>query len=155
MIARPSTRIALLTIAGTVLAAGIAAAAPGTQAVAHAATPAAKQTLVGAAQRPTFGHILVNGRGFALYYWAQETKGTVKCTGQCAAVWPPLLIPRGATAPMHVAGVMGTFGVAMRPDGNHQLTFNHHPLYTYVGDKTASQVLCDGVQGWHVVRLSR
>ena len=153
MIARPLTRIAYLAFASALLAGGAtatSAAAPratGAAATAHA-------TLVSVAQRPKFGRILVNGRGFALYYWARETKGQVKCTGQCAALWPPVLIPRGAAVPMHVAGVMGTFGVAMRPDGSHQLTFDRHPLYGYVGDKTASQVLCDGVEGWHVVRLS-
>jgi len=152
MIARHTTRIALTTIAGIILATGIARAAPA-RGVAHAAAPAAKQTLVTAAQRPVFGHILVNGHGFALYYWSKEKTGTVKCTGQCATVWPPLLIPKGATTPAHVAGVMGTFGVAMRPDGGHQLTFNHHPLYTFQGDKTSSQILCDGVDGWHVYRL--
>ena len=146
--------IAALTIAGTLLVTGIAGATTGPQGVAHAAAPAAKQALVGTAQRPKFGRLLVNAHGFALYYWANETKGAVKCTGQCAAVWPPLVIKQGTTAPMHVAGVMGTFGVVMRPDGSHQLTFNRHPLYTYGGDKTVSQVLCDGVGGWHVVRLS-
>ncbi len=158
MIARQTTRIArsaiaCSTIAGTLLAAGIAGATIST-AVTHAAAPAtARVSLVGASQRPTFGHVLVNGRGFALYYWSKEKTGTVKCTGGCATVWPPLLVPKGAAAPMHVAGVTGAFGVAMRPDGSHQLTFNHHPLYTFQGDKTSSQILCDGVDGWHVYRL--
>lgn len=154
MLARRTTRIALSAIAGTLLAAGIAGTPVAPQGVAHAAAPAAKQSLVSAAQRPKFGHILVNAHGFALYYWAKEKTGAVKCTGQCATVWPPLLIAKGTTAPMHVAGVMGTFGVAMRPDGSHQLTFNHHPLYTFQGDKTSSQILCDGVDGWHVYRLN-
>ena len=153
MIARQTTRIALTAIAGTLIAAGIAGAATATGGVAHAATPAAKQALVSSAQRPAFGHVLVNGRGFALYYWAKEKTGTVKCTGACAAVWPPLLVPKGTMAPMHIAGVMGAFGVAMRPDGTHQLTFNHHPLYIFTGDKTSSQILCDNVDGWHVYRL--
>jgi predicted lipoprotein with Yx(FWY)xxD motif len=153
MIARPTTRIALTAIVGTLVAAGIAGAATAPQGVAHAATPAATRALVSSAQRPTFGRVLVNGHGFALYYWAKEKTGTVKCTGACAAVWPPLLVPTGTTAPMHIAGVMGAFGVAMRPDGTHQLTFNHHPLYTFTSDRTTSQILCDNVDGWHVYRL--
>ena len=122
--------------------------------MAQAAGPTAGQALVAVAHRARFGTILVNGRGFALYYWARETNGKVKCTGQCARVWPPVLLPAGARAPQHVAGVMGTFGMVMRPDGTHQLAFNHHPLYTYQGDKTPAQILCDGVDGWHVYRLS-
>ena len=148
------TRIALATIAATGLAAGTAGSALAQHGVAHAATPTAGKALVAVAHRARFGPILVNGRGFALYYWARETNGTVKCTGQCARVWPPVLLPAGAGDPRHVTGVMGTFGVVLRPDGTHQLVFNRHPLYTYQGDKTPAQILCDGVDGWHVYRLS-
>jgi predicted lipoprotein with Yx(FWY)xxD motif len=148
------TRIALSTIVGTSLAAGIAGGALTPHGVAQAAAPTAGKALVAVAHRARFGTILVNGRGFALYYWARETNGKVKCTGQCATVWPPVLLPAGAGAPRHVAGVMGTFGVVRRPDGTHQLAFNRHPLYTYQGDKTPAQILCDGVDGWHVYRLS-
>jgi predicted lipoprotein with Yx(FWY)xxD motif len=154
MITQHVTRIALSTIAGTGLAVSIAGGALAPHGVAQAAAPPAGKALVAVAHRARFGTILVNGRGFALYYWARETNGKVKCTGQCARVWPPVLLPAGARAPRHVAGVMGTFGVVMRPGGTHQLAFNRHPLYTYQGDKTPAQILCDGVDGWHVYRLS-
>jgi len=153
MIARTSTRIALSTVAGVLLVAGSISGVGATHNVAQAAAPAAGHSLVGAAQRPKFGKVLVNGRGFALYYWSAEKTGAVKCTGQCAKVWPPALVPAGTMVSRHVAGIMGTFGVVMRPDGSHQLSFDRHPLYTFQGDKTPSQILCDGVDGWHVLRL--
>ncbi len=79
--------------------------------------------------------------------------GAVKCAGQCATAWPPLLVVAGTRATMHVSGATGAFSVVMRPDGARQLAFNHHPLYTFQGDKTTSQILCDNVDGWHVYRL--
>lgn len=153
MIARHTTRIALTTIAGIILATGIARAAPA-RGVAHAAAPAAKQTLVTAAQRPVFGHILVNGHGFALYYWSKEKTGTVKCTGQCATVWPPLLIPKGTTPAAHIAGAMGTFGTILRPNKSVQLTYNGKAVYLFMSDTKPNQVLCDGVDGWHAIRAT-
>ena len=51
----------------------------------------------------------------------------------------------------HVAGVIGTFGETMRPDGRTQVTYNGHPLYTYHGD-SPTKILCNGVDGWFVVR---
>ncbi len=146
-------RLALFTVPGMLLA-GLAGSVVAPHSLAHASAPAARQVLVRVAMRPKFGSILVNGRGLALYYWSREKPNQVKCTGQCAQAWPPVLVPSGATVPMHIAGAMGTFGVVMRPDGGHQLTFNKHPLYTYQGDKTPSQILCDGVDGWHVYRLN-
>lgn len=154
MIARRLKTVGFSLAFGAILAVGAAGAAPLGHSVAHAATPpAGTRSIVHVAHRGKFGNVLVNAKGFALYYWAKETNGTVKCTGQCATVWPPALLTATASAPRHIAGVMGTFGVAMRPDGTHQLTFNHHPLYTFQGDKTPSQILCDGVAGWHVIRL--
>ena len=76
---------------------------------------------------------------------------TVQCTGACAKTWPPLTIPHGTMAAKHIAGIMGTFGEIMRPDGQTQVTFDGHPLYTFHGD-TPTKILCNGVDGWFVVQ---
>jgi predicted lipoprotein with Yx(FWY)xxD motif len=99
----------------------------------------------------TFGQILATHGHLALYTWNKETGLKVKCTGACAKTWPPLTIPHGTMAPKHIAGVMGTFGEVMRPDGKTQVTYNGHPLYTFHGD-TSSKILCNGVDGWFVVK---
>ena len=101
-----------------------------------------------------FGRILVTAHGFALYYFTPEKNGAIKCTGSCARVWPPLLLPKGAAPPRAVRGAPGTFGVVVRPEGTRQLTYRGRPLYTYVDDKKPGQVLCDGVNGWFVFRVS-
>jgi predicted lipoprotein with Yx(FWY)xxD motif len=99
-----------------------------------------------------FGSILATKGHLALYTWNQEKALKVKCTGACAKTWPPLTIPHGTMAPKHIAGVMGTFGEVMRPDGKTQVTFNGHPLYAFHGD-TPTKILCNGVDGWYVVKV--
>jgi predicted lipoprotein with Yx(FWY)xxD motif len=100
----------------------------------------------------SFGSVLATKGHLALYTWNQEKVRTVKCTGSCAKTWPPLTIPHGTMAPKHIAGVMGTFGEVMRPDGATQVTYNGHALYTFHGD-TATKILCNGVDGWFVVKV--
>jgi predicted lipoprotein with Yx(FWY)xxD motif len=99
----------------------------------------------------SFGSVLATKGHLALYTWNQEKVRTVKCTGSCAKTWPPLTITHGTMAPKHIAGVMGTFGEVMRPDGKTQVTYNGHPLYTFHGD-TPTKILCNGVDGWFVVK---
>ena len=99
-----------------------------------------------------FGAILATPKKQALYYWRVEQKagGKIKCTGRCAHLWPPLYA-KGAV-PRHIAGIKGTFGVIRRPDGRRQVTFNGLAVYTYAHEGP-TQVLCNNVNGWFVVRL--
>jgi predicted lipoprotein with Yx(FWY)xxD motif len=101
-----------------------------------------------------FGFVLARADRQALYYWQVEKKagGKVRCTGACAAAWPPLLVKSRAAAPAHVAGIKGTFGVVRRPNGKLQVTYNRLPVYTYAHEGPG-QVLCNNVDGWFVVRL--
>jgi predicted lipoprotein with Yx(FWY)xxD motif len=99
----------------------------------------------------SFGPVLATTGHLALYTWNQEKGLRVKCTGACAKTWPPLTIPHGTMAPKHIAGVMGTFGDVMRPDGKTQVTYNGHALYTFHGD-SPTKILCNGVGGWFVVK---
>ena len=99
----------------------------------------------------SFGKILATHGHLALYTWNKEQGMKVKCTGSCAKTWPPLTVPHGTMAPKHIAGVMGTFGEVMRPDGTTQVTYNGHPLYTFHGD-SPTKILCNGVDGWFVVK---
>jgi len=98
-----------------------------------------------------FGPVLATRGHLALYTWNQEKDKKVQCTGACAKQWPPLLVAKNAMVEKHVAGVMGTFGQIMRPDGSHQVTYNGRPLYTYHAD-SPTKILCNGVDGWFVVK---
>lgn len=102
-------------------------------------------------QTTSFGKILATPGHLALYTWNKEKALKVKCTGACAKTWPPVTVPHGTMVPKHIAGVMGTFGEVMRPDGATQVSFNGHALYTFHGD-TPKKILCNGVDGWYVVK---
>jgi predicted lipoprotein with Yx(FWY)xxD motif len=121
--------------------------------LAATAAPAAlaDATPVTVVSAPKLGKIVATKAHLALYAWNREKDGKVHCTGACAKQWPPLTVAKGTMVAKHVAGVMGTLGQVMRPDGSHQVTLNGHPLYTYVGD-TATKILCNGVDGWFVVK---
>jgi predicted lipoprotein with Yx(FWY)xxD motif len=78
--------------------------------------------------------VLADGKGFTLYSFAPDTPTTSRCYGSCAAYWPPVTGSAGAGS-----GLPGKTGTIKRTDGSLQLTYNGHPLYTYVGDSAPGQ----------------
>ena len=78
-----------------------------------------------------YGKILVNGKGDTLYLWAKDKNDKSACSGGCLAVWPFVLISGKPTAGSGVnAKLLGTIKVK----GGNEVTYNKHPLYTYVSD---------------------
>lgn len=83
------------------------------------------------------GRILVNGRGRTLYLFENDKHGKSACTGQCASFWPPLI---ASGKPLATAGAKASLlGTTKRADGRLQVTYNHHPLYTFVKDTRKGQ----------------
>jgi predicted lipoprotein with Yx(FWY)xxD motif len=123
---------------------------------AASAARAARSTMGGPAiklQDKRFGAILATPRHRALYYWSAEKKDfKIRCTGACAKLWPPLIVASPAAVPKRLEGVKGAFGTVRRPDGRLQVTYDRLPLYTYAHEGP-NQVLCNGVDGWFVVRV--
>ncbi|TWP36194.1 COG4315 family predicted lipoprotein [Leekyejoonella antrihumi] len=83
------------------------------------------------------GTVLVDRSGRTIYDFAGDAGSTSKCTGACAANWPP--VPAPSSIPSKVAGVSAKLGVTTRSGGTRQLTVGGHPVYTYVGDTKAGQ----------------
>jgi predicted lipoprotein with Yx(FWY)xxD motif len=131
-------RFALPVLAALVLGSGAGAANP--------TYPARTMKAAG------FGTVLASTNLQALYYWSKEPKGAIRCTGACAKLWPPLVVPKGAKVARTVKGIKGTFGTIRRPDGRVQLTYNGRAVYSYVHEGPR-KVLCDNVDGWFVVRV--
>jgi len=73
--------------------------------------------------------VLTDARGDTLYWFAPDSPTASHCYGTCAAYWPPVV---GTLAPS--TGIVGSFATLKRSDGATQVTYNGHPLYTYVGD---------------------
>jgi predicted lipoprotein with Yx(FWY)xxD motif len=79
-------------------------------------------------------NVLTNTNGRTLYWFAPDTPATSKCTGPCAAYWPPV-----PGHPKAGPGVTGKLGTIKRPGGGLQATYDGHPLYTYIGDNGPGQ----------------
>jgi predicted lipoprotein with Yx(FWY)xxD motif len=63
--------------------------------------------------------------------------------GQCATFWPPLI---ATGKPRAAAGTKASMlGTTKRADGRLQVTYNHHPLYTFAKDTKKGQANGEGV----------
>lgn len=129
--------VAAVLIGGsTVATAGIAFAQTG---------PASTRTsaiVVNEAFRTGFGKILVTPSvGMALYY---NPSG---CSSACQSIWPPLLMPAGATVPKG-APCLATAKLGTKL----QVTYHKQRLYTFTGDSGHS-VNGNGVAGFHVAKV--
>jgi predicted lipoprotein with Yx(FWY)xxD motif len=143
-----ATGAAGLAVAALVLlAVAVAGASPPTPAATGTGT-ALKTTTIGGTT------VLTNARGFTLYSFAPDTPTTSKCYGSCAAYWPP--VTGTATATPSLPGRIGTI---TRTGGSRQLTYNGHPLYTYIGDSAPGQAKGNNLNLngglWHEVSVSR
>ena len=109
-------------------------------------------TSVGASQSK-FGSILVDGRGHSLYLFDRDRNGKSSCYGGCAGEWPPLI---ASGKPLAGAGAKASLlGTTKRADGRMQVTYDHHPLYTFVKDKRKGQTNGEGLSAfgakWYAV----
>lgn len=94
------------------------------------------------------GSILVDGDGFTLYIFTNDTDGASTCYDACASTWPP--VPGDAAISSDLDASM--FGTTTRDDGTEQLTVNGMPLYLYAPDAAPGDTTGQGVGGvWFVV----
>jgi predicted lipoprotein with Yx(FWY)xxD motif len=99
------------------------------------------------------GRVLVDGRGRTLYLFEKDKRSKSACTGKCAAFWPPLI---ASGKPFTAAGAKASLlGTTKRGDGRLQVTYNHHPLYTFVKDTAKGQTNGEAVDAfgaeWYAV----
>jgi predicted lipoprotein with Yx(FWY)xxD motif len=97
--------------------------------------------------------VLTSAKGLTLYWFAPDTATTSKCYGSCTAYWPPVTgHPKAGT------GVTGKIGTIKRSDGSTQVTYDGHPLYTYVADSAPGQAKGNNLNLngglWHEVLAS-
>ncbi len=95
------------------------------------------------------GKVLVDRNGMTLYTSAGDTSpGTSSCTGQCAAVWPPLAV--SGTATYGTGLTASKFTTITRSDGTTQLAYNGKPLYSFASDSAPGDTSGQGVGGFSV-----
>jgi predicted lipoprotein with Yx(FWY)xxD motif len=128
-IARTGAAAGAAVAAAALVLLGVALAGAGSPAPAAAGAGAGLRTVTIAGTA-----VLANARGFTLYSFAPDTPTTSRCYGSCAAYWPPATGTATASP-----GLPGRISTITRTDGTRQLTYNGHPLYTYIADTASGQ----------------
>ncbi len=113
-------------------------------------------TTVSVSSADGVGDVLVDKDGSALYASVQEADGKVLCVDSCASIWVPLTISGGS--PTGSDGLGRNLGVATRPDGTRQVTFDGRLLYSFAEDTDPGVVTGNGFSDmfgdqpftWHV-----
>ena len=96
-----------------------------------------------------YGKILVVGKtGRTLYLFTGDSRNKSNCTGRCASAWPPLLTKGKPTGG---AGISARKLGEIKSGSSHQVTYNGHPLYTFVSDTGAGSITGEASGGFYVV----
>jgi predicted lipoprotein with Yx(FWY)xxD motif len=137
------TVFAVTGLLAVVAAAGIAVAASAPT------SPATVKT-----RSTSLGKVLVNGKSVTLYLFEKDKNGKSACSGACAKAWPPALTKGKPKASGDA--VASKLGTTKRSDGTTQVTYNKHPLYTFIKDANkAGRTTGEGVDAfgaeWYVV----
>jgi predicted lipoprotein with Yx(FWY)xxD motif len=82
-----------------------------------------------------YGTVLATSSGQPVYVLSADPPGASKCTGRCAAEWPPLTKRGSLTAGSGGKGSL--LSTLKRPDGSEQVAYNKHALYTHPGTPVA------------------
>lgn len=106
-----------------------------------------------ALKKTALGTILVDAKGRTLYLFEKDHNGVSMCNSACTAYWPPLTSHGAPRAGSGIRKALLTLGRAH--NGVRQVLYAGHPLYTFVGDKSAGQTTGEGLTnfgaGWYVL----
>jgi len=141
--------VAALTAAGVLAMAGMAIARSFTLNVAKSATVTDMS-----AHTTKHEAIIVNTKGFAVYWLTGDSKTHPECTSGngCFDVWPPVTAA-SAKSLAKASGIKGKLTTWSR-DGFVQAVLGGHPLYTFAPDSKRDDATGEGIVGfggtWHV-----
>lgn len=102
--------------------------------------------------------IVVNAKGFAVYWLTGDSKSHPECTkaNQCFSFWPPVTAA-SAKSLGKASGIKGKLTTWSR-NGFVQAVLSGHPLYTFTPDTKRDDATGEGVVGfggtWHVEVVS-
>jgi predicted lipoprotein with Yx(FWY)xxD motif len=102
------------------------------------------------------GTVLVDSAGRTLYVFSRDKRAKVTCTSSCETYWPPLVADGSVTAGSGVKKSL--LGKIKAPNGKEVVTYNHWPLYTYVGDTKSGVATGEDANTfggmWHAIHPS-
>lgn len=89
---------------------------------------------------------MMNAAHMTLYMRAGDGPNRSDCSGGCAGIWPPALLPQGAE-------LGENYALFRRDDGSMQIAYKGQPLYLYSGDTRVGDTNGDGIGGiWSIAR---
>lgn len=110
-------------------------------AVSFAASGAAKHkgssVTISARSVSGLGKILTDSKGRTLYMFVPDKHKSVTCHAVCAKIWPPIFQPAGAKIVAAGGVKQALLGSDKDSTGGRVVTYNHWPLYRYLGDRHA------------------
>ena len=115
-------------------------------------TPAAAAAAIDV-RATALGRTLVDAKGRTLYLFEADKSNASNCSGACLSIWPPLT---SGAKPQAKGGVLAAkIGTISNTGGKHQVTYNGHPLYYYVGDQKPGDTKGQGLNQfgaeWYVL----
>lgn len=115
-------------------------------------TPAATVTLT-VKTDSKLGSYLADDKGMTVYMYTKDSPGKSTCEGQCATIWPPVLVASGGKVTVSGGGDQTLVGTITRSDGTTQVTYRNLPLYYFSKDKAPGDTTGQGVGTvWYVVK---
>jgi predicted lipoprotein with Yx(FWY)xxD motif len=118
-------RLGLLLVLGS--------AAVGLAVVPAAAIAGLPNAVIGAGKVSTV-KALQNARQRTIYMSQRDRDGRSSCYGYCLNSWNPVLTGGKVFARKGSGVTQKLLGTTRRKNGTLQVTYNHHPLYTYTSD---------------------
>jgi predicted lipoprotein with Yx(FWY)xxD motif len=105
-------------------------------------------------QHSPAGPILATGTGYTLYDFGPDTSSQSACVNVgCVYQWPPLVV--SGTVLVGPGVDRALLATLKRPGGSTQLSYNGHPLYTYIRDVKPGLVTGQGIDQdggpWYVL----
>jgi predicted lipoprotein with Yx(FWY)xxD motif len=137
----------------SVVAMGFLAAACGSTSSTSSSSSTTSATV--STSSSSYGTILTSGNGVTYYMFTKDEHDASACTGACAQAWHPVIAAHPTVAGSAHASLVGTI---VRPGGQHQVTYDGHPLYTFVDDSGPHVVSGEGIHSfggsWYVLAPS-
>lgn len=132
-------RMLFPALAATATAALVVTAGASATRAAPTATRRAKVVRITTRKLPRLGTVLVNSKGLTLYMFVPDKRRRVTCVSTCAAVWPPVMLPKGAKPVAAGKARQKLLSSDRDPAGGRVVTYHGWPLYTYVVDRKPGQ----------------